>query len=281
MTSVADLLRAHPLAPLEARILLAHALGWRRTELLTRSAQSPDAEARARFEALVRRRLDGEPIAQLVGTREFFGLPFIITPDVLIPRPETELLVELALRAVEGLPAPRVLDLGTGSGAIAVAIAQARPDAVVSATDRSAAELAVAARNAAQLLAGPRPGGPLQLLAGDWYAALEGQGAERFQVIVSNPPYIARDDPHLALGDLRFEPRAALTDGADGLSALRAIIDGAPARLAPGGALWLEHGYDQAAAVRALLTGRGFTQICSHADLAGIERASGGLRAGP
>ena len=281
MTSVDDLLRIHPLALLEARILLAHALGWRRTELLTRSTQRPGAEAQARFHALAQRRLNGEPIAQIVGEREFFGLSFIVTPDVLIPRPETELLVELALQAIEGLRAPRVLDLGTGSGAIAIAIARARPDAVVSATDRSAAALAVAARNAAQLLVDARPGGPLGLLAGDWYQALAGQAMGRFQVIVSNPPYIAKNDPHLALGDLRFEPRAALTDDADGLTALRTIVGGAADWLVPGGTLWLEHGYDQAAAVRALLLAEGFIQVRSQTDLAAIERVSGGTRAVP
>jgi release factor glutamine methyltransferase len=278
MTTVASLLRAYPLAPLDARILLAHALGWRRTELITRSEQSPDAAALARFHALAQRRVAGEPVAQLIGEREFFGLPFIVTPDVLIPRPETELLVELALQAIEGVATPRVLDLGTGTGAIAIAIAHARPDAVVRATDRSSAALAVAARNAAHLLADTRPGGALRLLAGDWYEALAGDAEERFQVIVSNPPYIAKDDPHLALGDLRFEPRAALTDDADGLSAVRTIIDGAPAWLAPDGALWLEHGYDQAARVRALLSAQGFMQVRSQADLAAIERASGGTR---
>jgi release factor glutamine methyltransferase len=268
------LLRASPLPALEARILLMHVLGWRRTQLITRGDEALDAAPVATFRTLEARRVAGEPIAQLVGAREFFGLDFDVTPDVLIPRPETELLVETALAALEGIAQPRVLDLGTGSGAIAVAIASARPDARVWAVDRSDAALAVAARNAAKLLDARRPGGALSFVAGSWYDTLD--AALRFEVIVSNPPYIANGDPHLDLGDLRFEPRGALTDEADGLSCLRAIVDGAPARLVAGGVLWMEHGYDQAAAVRALLDARGFDEVRSEQDLAGIERISGG-----
>ncbi|RQN35659.1 peptide chain release factor N(5)-glutamine methyltransferase [Paraburkholderia tropica] len=268
------LLRASPLPALEARILLMHVLGWRRTQLITRGDEALDAAPVAAFRALEARRVAGEPIAQLVGAREFFGLDFDVTPDVLIPRPETELLVETALAALEGIAQPRVLDLGTGSGAIAVAIASARPDARVWAVDRSEAALAVAARNAAKLLDAHRPGGALSFVAGSWYDTLD--AALRFEVIVSNPPYIANGDPHLDQGDLRFEPRGALTDEADGLTCLRAIVDGAPARLVAGGVLWMEHGYDQAAAVRALLDARGFDEVRSEQDLAGIERISGG-----
>ncbi|MBB3003760.1 release factor glutamine methyltransferase [Paraburkholderia tropica] len=268
------LLRASPLPALEARILLMHVLGWRRTQLITRGDEALDAAPVAAFRALEARRVAGEPIAQLVGAREFFGLDFDVTPDVLIPRPETELLVETALAALEGIAQPRVLDLGTGSGAIAVAIASARPDARVWAVDRSEAALAVAARNAAKLLDAHRPGGALSFVAGSWYDTLD--AALRFEVIVSNPPYIANGDPHLDQGDLRFEPRGALTDEADGLTCLRAIVDGAPARLVAGGVLWMEHGYDQAAAVRALLDARGFAEVRSEQDLAGIERISGG-----
>ncbi len=270
------LLRSSPLPGLEARILLAHALGWRRTELITRREDPLDEIAVARYRALEARRTQGEPIAQIVGVREFFGLPFEVTPSVLIPRPETELLVETALAAIESVVHPRVLDLGTGSGAIAVAIASARPDARVWAIDRSPEALAVAARNAAHLLDSARPGGPLQWLQGDWYAALS--PSPSFDMIVSNPPYIAAGDPHLREGDLRFEPRGALTDEADGLSAIRAIAAGAGAFLAPGGQLWIEHGYDQALDVRAILTDAGFIGVRSLHDLAGIERASGGSR---
>ena len=268
------LLRASPLPALEARVLLMHVLGWRRTELITRGDEPIDAARVDAYRTLEARRVQGEPIAQLVGAREFYGLDFDVTPNVLIPRPETELLVETALAALEGIAQPRVLDLGTGSGAIAVALASARPDARVWAVDRSSAALEVAARNAAKLLDARRPGGALTFVAGSWYDTLD--PALRFEAIVSNPPYIASGDPHLEQGDLRFEPRGALTDGADGLTALRAIVAGAPARLAPGGVLWMEHGYDQAAAVRALLAARGFAHVRSERDLAGIERISGG-----
>ena len=276
--SAAALLRASPLPALEARMLLAHVLGWRRTELITRSDEPLDDTSIARFHALQARRVRGEPVAQLVGSREFFGLDFDVTPDVLIPRPETELLVETALAALDGIAQPRVLDLGTGSGAIAVAIAATRPDARVWAVDRSAGALAVAARNAARLLDPARPGGAPTFVEGSWYDALD--PSLRFHAIVSNPPYIAGGDPHLAAGDLRFEPRGALTDEADGLTALRAIVADAPRRLVPDGVLWMEHGYDQADAVRALLAARGFVDVRSARDLAGIERISGGRLAG-
>ena len=272
MTTVAGLMRASPLPALETRILLEHVLGWRRTELITRDDEELAAESVDRFDALAQRRTAGEPIAQLVGTREFFGLEFEVTPDVLIPRPETELLVEIALEQLVGIEAPRVLDLGTGSGAIAVAIAFSRDDAHVWAVDQSAEALAVAARNALKLLGMDRP---LNLLQSDWTSALD--PALRFEVIVSNPPYIAQNDLHLSEGDLRFEPRTALTDEADGLTAIRTIVQTAPFFLATGGSLWLEHGYDQAADVRALLTARGLSDVRSERDLAGIERVSGGF----
>ncbi|WP_345814401.1 peptide chain release factor N(5)-glutamine methyltransferase [Paraburkholderia sp. PREW-6R] len=271
-------MRASPLPPLEARILLAHILGWRHTQLITRSDETLETTAVQRYRALEARRVAGEPVAQLVGQREFFGLEFEVTSDVLIPRPETELLVDAALTAIDPLAHPRVLDLGTGTGAIAVAIAFTRPDAQVWALDRSAQALAVATRNAARLLDAKRRGGALTLLQSDWYASLD--ASLRFDVIVSNPPYIASGDPHLTEGDLRFEPRGALTDEADGLSAIRTIIAGAPGLLAPQGVLWIEHGYDQAQAVRTLLSAGGFSEVRSERDLAGIERMSGGRLAG-
>jgi release factor glutamine methyltransferase len=271
MTTVADLLRASDLPALETRILLEHVLGWRRTELITRDAELLEDESVAAFEALEKRRVAGEPIAQLVGSREFFGLQFEVTPDVLIPRPETELLVETALEVIASIDTPRVLDLGTGSGAIAVAIAHERPQAHIWAVDKSPEALAVAAQNALKLLGVDRP---LTLLESDWTEALD--PSLRFDLIVSNPPYIALGDPHLSEGDLRFEPRAALTDEADGLAAIRTIIQRAPFLLRPGGSLWLEHGFDQAEQVRALLTARGMSEVRSVRDLAGIERISGG-----
>jgi len=254
---------------LDNRVLLCHALGLSRVGLITQSERALSAQEAQRFAALVQRRLDGEPVAYIVGQREFFGLPFEVSPAVLIPRPDTELLVELTLERLPSQGAGgRVLDMGTGSGAIAVAVAHTRPDADVTALDVSADALAMAARNAASNQARVR------FLQSDWYAALA--ATEAFDVIASNPPYIASGDRHLSEGDLRYEPASALTDHADGLSALRTIIAGAPAHLKPQGWLLMEHGYDQAAAVRALLAGAGYMDVQSWRDLAGIERVTGG-----
>jgi release factor glutamine methyltransferase len=264
--SVQALLTGLPLDALENRILLCHATGLSRVQLITRADQGLGADEAARLAELVRRRLAGEPIAYIVGKREFFGLDFAVSEAVLIPRPDTELIVELA---IERLPQRgRLLDMGTGSGAIAVAIAHSRPDALVTALDVSEAALEVARRNAASNQARVR------FLRSDWFGALDAD--EIFDIIASNPPYIAAGDAHLSQGDLRFEPAGALTDHADGLSALRTIIGGAPRRLAAGGWLLLEHGYDQAASVRALLAAGGYTEVQSWRDLGGIERVSGG-----
>ena len=250
---------------LDNRILLCHALGLTRVGLITQSERALDAGEAQRFAALVQRRLDGEPIAYIVGQREFFGLPFEVGGAVLIPRPDTELLVELTLERLP--PSGRVLDMGTGSGAIAVALAHTRRDADVTALDVSPEALAVARRNAAA------NGARVAFVQSDWYAALD--GLPPFDVIASNPPYIASGDRHLSEGDLRFEPVGALTDHADGLSALRIIVAGAVARLKPGGWLLMEHGYDQSAAVRQLLSEQGYTDVQSWTDLAGIERVTG------
>jgi len=256
-----------PLDPLENRILLCEATGLSRVQLITQGDRALTPDEASRLDDLVARRLRGEPIAYIVGRREFFGLDFQVGPAVLIPRPDTELIVELAL---DRLPAhaPRLLDMGTGSGAIAVAVAHTRPDADVTALDVSPDALAVAQANAAA------NGARVRFLASSWFDALA--AADTFDVIASNPPYIAAGDTHLAQGDLRFEPVGALTDHADGLSALRAIVAGSPLHLVPGGWLLLEHGYDQAAAVRTLLLDAGFTEVQSWQDLAGIERVSGG-----
>lgn len=263
-TSIGAALRQPPLDPLEARILLAHALKLTRVQLVTQADRVLSDEEAAQISTLFQRRIDGEPIAYIVGEREFFGLMLYTTPDVLIPRPETELLVEVAL---ERLPANgRILDMGTGSGAIAIAIAHSRPDAQVTALDMSESALAIAQRNA------ERHGARIRFLRSDWYSALT---EDRFELIVSNPPYIVDADPHLSQGDLRFEPIDALTDHADGLSAIRTIIGGAPAHLVNGGWLLMEHGYDQAARVRELLGCQGFHDAQSWKDLAGIERISG------
>lgn len=254
---------------LEAQILLCHIMQQPRAYLAAHDRDLLPPEQAAAFNALLQRRLGGEPIAYILGKREFYSLDFKVTPAVLIPRPETELLVELAL---ERLPADRsalILDLGTGSGAVAVTLALHRPHAEVTAVDRSAAALEVARENMQRLGAGN-----LKLFQSDWYSALVGQN---FDLIVSNPPYIAAADPHLAQGDVRFEPPAALASGADGLDDIRTIIHGATAHLKPGGWLLFEHGYDQAAVCRELLGQAGFEQVASAADLAGIERVSYGL----
>ena len=265
-TSIAAVQAGLPLDPLENRILLCHATGLTRVQLITQGDRPLTPDEAARLDDLVARRLRGEPIAYIVGRREFFGLDFQVGPAVLIPRPDTELIVELAL---ERLPqgAARLLDMGTGSGAIAVAVAHTRPDAAVTALDISPDALAVAQANAAA------NGARVRFLHSSWFDALD--AAETFDVIASNPPYIAAGDDHLAQGDLRFEPVGALTDHADGLSALRTIIAGSPRHLVPGGWLLLEHGYDQAAAVRTLLLDAGFADVQSWQDLAGIERVSG------
>jgi len=263
--TVDELLRQGRLAPLEARILVGHALQWSRVQLVTRSQDTLSTVQLRAIDALFRRRESGEPIAYITGVREFHGLDFDVTPAVLIPRPETELLVELAIARL-----PRggsAIDLGTGSGAIAVALAHARRDAKVSAADISEPALAVARRNAAA------HGVSVTFVHSDWYAAVSGQ----FDVIVSNPPYIASSDPHLSQGDLRFEPRGALTDGANGMMHIGNLIDGAPAHLKAGGWLLMEHGHDQAAATRALLERAGWQQVQSWTDLAGIERVTGGV----
>lgn len=263
--TVAQLQVQSVLDPLDNRILLCHALGLTRVGLITQSERILTTEERQRYDALVQRRVNGEPIAYIVGQREFYGLPFNVSPAVLIPRPDTELLVELAL---ERVPArARVLDMGTGSGAIAVAIAHSRPDAAVTALDVSPDALDVARGNAALNKANVR------FLHSDWYSAVQD---EQFGLIVSNPPYIVAGDSHLSEGDLRFEPQGALTDHADGLTCLRTIIAGAPRHLEPGAWLLMEHGYDQAEAVRTLLSAQGYTEVQSWRDLAGIERVTGG-----
>jgi release factor glutamine methyltransferase len=271
-TTVKAAQMALPLDPLENRILLCHATGLTRVQLITQAERALGDDEAARLNTLVRRRLDGEPIAYIVGKREFFGLQFQVSEAVLIPRPDTELIVELALERLppqqQDKQGPRLLDMGTGSGAIAVAVAHTRPDAAVTALDVSAAALAVAQANAAT------NGARVRFLQSDWFAALAPD--ETFDLIASNPPYIAAGDEHLSQGDLRFEPSGALTDFADGLSALRIIIDGAQSRLAKGAWLLLEHGYDQAAAVRALLEARGYLDVQSWRDLGDVERVSGG-----
>jgi release factor glutamine methyltransferase len=266
LASAGALLRAAGLPQSEARALLAQVLACTRERLIAHPDTPVSAAAAARFVALAQRRRDGEPLAYLTGTREFYGHEFSIGPAVLVPRPETELLVELALAHVAQRAAPRLLDLGTGSGCIAIALALARPDAEVHALERSAAARAVAAGNAARLAA------RIDLRAGDWY-----ESADRdFDAIVANPPYVRGDDPHLTA--LRHEPREALVAGADGLEDLRRIVAGAPQRLRSGGLLAVEHGHDQAAAVAALFHAAGLRALRGVRDLQGHERVTCGLR---
>lgn len=253
----------------EARLLLGEVLGRNHAWLEAHRDDVLEAAAAQRFAALVARRAAGEPVAYLLGRREFYGRDFAVSPAVLIPRPETELLVEVALAAVADQTNPRILDLGTGSGCIAVTLALELPGAEVTAVDVSAAALDVARGNAQAL------GARLRCLQSEWFAALAG---ERFDLIVSNPPYVAEGDPHLAAGDLRFEPAVALACGRDGLDAIRRIVAAAPDHLEPGGTLHFEHGYDQAIAMAELLMAAGFADIEQHHDLAGIVRVSGGRR---
>lgn len=268
-STLEDVLRHAALPPLETRILLGHALQLTRAQMITQSQRVLNEDEASLVTQLIARRHAGEPIAYLIGEREFYGLPFSVNPAVLIPRPETELLVECALERLP--PHGRVLDMGTGSGAIAVAIAHTRADVQVHALDVSDKALATAQDNAA------RHGVQVQFLQSDWFSALDSAtDTQRFDLIVSNPPYIVDGDVHLKQGDLRFEPIDALTDHADGLSALRILCSQASGYLQTNGWLLMEHGYDQAAAVRTLLEENGFEEVQSWRDLAGIERVSGG-----
>jgi release factor glutamine methyltransferase len=254
-------------ARLEARVLAAHAWQVDTAWLIAHDTDLQTTAAIAVFQSLLSQRLEGVPIAYLVGSREFYGRPFLVSNSVLIPRPDTELLVELALAHLPTDQAMDVLDLGTGSGCIAITLALERPLARITAVDQSTAALAIAQHNANRLHAN------VEFLPSDWFAALTGR---RFDLIASNPPYIAAADPHLARGDVRFEPLNALASGLDGLDDLRQLIRAASTHLKPDGTLLLEHGYDQAEAVRRLLHDHHFHVPQSWPDLAGILRVSGG-----
>ena len=257
----------------DAHVLMAHVLGVNRAWLAANPMRVLTESEDAKVDMLVARRALGQPVAYLVEKREFYGRDFAVGPDVLIPRPETETLVEAALARLAAhvsspMPRPSCVDLGTGSGVLAVTLACERPNAAITATDVSAAALEVARRNA------EANGCRVELLQGSWYAPLEGR---RFDMILANPPYVAGEDVHLAQGDLRFEPAGALTDGSrDGLDSIRAIVSGAPDHLNRRGWLLLEHGYDQALQVEALLRTAGLREIFSICDLAGIARVAGG-----
>jgi release factor glutamine methyltransferase len=251
----------------DARALIANFLGVDRAWLVANPMHVLTETQDATIDAMVAQRVLGQPVAYLLGKREFYSREFDVGPAVLIPRPETETLVEAVLARTA--PGASIVDLGTGSGAIAVTLACERPLTRITATDLSAGALEVARANAQRLCPGR-----IEFVAGSWYAPLDGR---RFDAIVANPPYIRAGDPHLGKGDLRFEPRAALTDeSTDGLASLRAIVEGAGAHLNSGGWLLLEQGYDQADACRALLASAGFDDLVSIPDLAGIPRVAGG-----
>ncbi len=251
---------------LDAELLLAHCLGRDRIWLMAWPEHEPEAGPLRCFEALIERRAGGEPMAYLLGEREFWSLPLTVTPDTLVPRPETELLVETALELIADRTNPSVLELGTGSGAIALALKKERPDARITASDVSEAALAVAARN------GQKLGLDIHWLCSDWYQGLP--AGRRYDLIVSNPPYIAADDPWLGRGDLPAEPQTALCSGPSGLEAVETIIAAAPRHLLPGAALALEHGHEQQAALRSLLEAAGFESVACRRDLAGLPRVS-------
>ncbi|MFH1496001.1 MAG: peptide chain release factor N(5)-glutamine methyltransferase [Pseudomonadota bacterium] len=257
-------------ARLEIQILLCHVLGVPRSWLISHDRDYLADPAAQAYAASLARRLSGEPIAYIVGRREFFGLEFFTTPAVLIPRPETELLVELALERIPQNQPGNVLDLGTGSGVIAISIAKNRPFATVSAVDQSQAALAVARENAARLQV-PN----LRLLQSNWFSSLED---EVFELIVSNPPYVEAADPHLLQGDVRFEPLSALASGADGLDDIRRIAAAALQHLKPGGWLLFEHGYNQGERCREILRQQGLSAVETIRDLAGLERVSLGVK---
>ncbi len=256
-------------ARLEARVLAGHGLGVERAWLVAHDREPLTPTRRAALDTLLARRLAGEPVAYLLGEREFHGRPFQVGPDVLIPRPETEHLVEAALAAWPAEAVIDALDIGTGSGAIAITLALERPAWRLDAVDLSAAALALARANAEHL------GARVDFHVGDLYAPI---GDRRFHLIVSNPPYIAEADPHLRRGDPRFEPRQALAAGADGLDVIRRLVADAPARLHAGGRLLIEHGHDQGPAVAALLLAAGFTEVDILPDLAGLDRIATGTR---
>lgn len=254
-------------ARFEVHLLMARALQVNRAWLVAHGDEALSPTVYAQYHSWLARRLQGEPVAYIFGEKEFYGMVLMLTADVLIPRPETELLVELALAHMPITQTLRVLDLGTGSGAIALSLAKLRPQAQLLAVDASAAALRVAQANAQRLQLSN-----ISFVESNWYQQVAAE--PKFDLVVSNPPYIAAGDRHLQQGDLRFEPVSALAAGVNGLDDLRAIIDYAPRYLVAGGWLMLEHGFEQAAATRGLLNQAGFSALATHRDLAGMERVS-------
>jgi release factor glutamine methyltransferase len=276
LASIKELLSQTSLEKVDARILMTHLisqeLGWSKSALISRDQETLPSEFVSAWQAFERRRLNGEPVAYIVGEKGFYNIDLHVAPGVLIPRPETELLVECSIKHLESLnkdplEKSQVLDLGTGSGAIALAIAKNTQNTFVTAIDMSADALKIAQQNAQQLKLSDR----VSFLQGSWFEPLKED--DRFDLIVSNPPYIRREDPHLTEGDLRFEPIDALTDHHDGLNPYRIIFKESPSFLKPGGQLIVEHGYDQSEELSQLLKNAGFIDIQIHFDLAGIARA--------
>ncbi|MGH8283055.1 MAG: peptide chain release factor N(5)-glutamine methyltransferase [Gammaproteobacteria bacterium] len=263
-----ELAKSSPTPSLDAEILLAHVLETPRSHLFARPERRIENDRLRLFALMVVARRKGRPVAYLTGQRDFWSLTLKVTPATVIPRPETELLVEEALRIVPAGARWYLLDLGTGSGAIALALAKDRPHCVITATDLSRSALRVARENARALEINN-----VEFMQGEWFVPISGR---RFGVIVSNPPYVPNDDPHLNTGDPRFEPRRALTGGPDGLAAIRKIVLRAPSHLNTGGVLLLEHGYDQGERVRALMSSAGFNGVHSVRDLTGYERVTSG-----
>lgn len=264
---------AQRIGRLEARLLLQHLTGQTASALIAHPERPLEADVITRYTSLVTQREQGAPVAYLIGHREFYGREFRVAPGVLIPRPETELLIERALAQVADIPAPRILDLGCGSGCVGLTLALERVDACVHLLDASRVALDITRDNATAL------GAHVRVVESDWFSKLATNcDSEHYHLIVSNPPYIAADDPHLGQGDLRFEPVTALASGPEGLDALRHLVTMAPAFLQPGGWLLLEHGYDQAESVWSMLVAGGYGEIEQTRDLAGILRISGGRR---
>lgn len=271
MPNIQTTLQNQPLPALEARMLLQAVTGLTRVGLISHGLDELTPEQLEQFQQLTQRRIDGEPMAYIIGQREFYGRDFIVTPDVLIPRPDTETLIDVVLKqySTQRESPLSVLDLGTGSGAIAITIALECPAWRVSALDLSSSALKVAQKNATQLQA------HIDFQLSDWLAVFDSTHTQ-FDLIISNPPYIDATDNHLKQGDVRFEPISALTDGADGLTNYRHLIDTVPNYLSSGGQLWFEHGYDQAKNVRELMHHKGFSHIQTFTDLGGNERVTGG-----
>lgn len=257
---------------IDAQVLLMHVLDVDRSYLYTWPDKTLSAAAQAQFDDLVQRRLQGEPVAYITGLREFWSLRFAVAPSTLIPRPDTEILVVTALQLVADVPA-EVLELGTGTGAIAIALATERSLWQIKAVDNVAAAVALAQSNAERILTVQQQNA-LQIFTSDWFSAIE--PAQQFQLIVSNPPYLAPDDPHLQQGDVRFEPHSALIAEADGMADYQTIVSTAPEYLAEGGWVLFEHGCEQGQVLRNLLTKQGFSQVQTWLDYAGLERVSGG-----